>query len=255
MTTDTQRKRRLLLLTLLGGGAVSYGQQIRNVETSSIIESYPLSETSGTAAIGAKNGFNGTYSANVALNVITFPDGTPAPLFDANSEHIQLPAASLDTLWADGIEGTLFAWLKVSAVGVWTDGVSRAPGGIGFDLSNRVVFNKPSSANRLNMEHIAGGTTKQIAVTSFSPTAWFSAAITWNKALDRVRGYINGVQQGADATALGVMSTSALTNSFSQISSSSTTFYWPGYIKYWTIWSKELTAAQLLALSPVVYQV
>lgn len=245
-----RRARDLLLLM----GGIQYGNRILNTEPDNIIECYPLSDTSGLTAVGVKRGFNGTYSANIDLAAITFPDGTGAPLFNANSEHIQLPAASLDTLWADGIEGTFFLWMKVSAVGVWADGVARFGVSIGTDANNRMYAFKQTAASTFSIVHTAGSTPKTVSF-GMSPTTWFSIALTWNKAQDRVIGYLNGVQQGATLTGLGAFTATALANAFSQISSSSTTFYWPGYLKYITLWNKELSAAQILALSPSNLQV
>ena len=78
-------------------------------------------------------------------------------------------------------------------------------------------------------------------------------AITWNKAQDRVRAVLNGVQAGADMTTLGVW-VGALANGFSAIgnfTSAGGANFWDGYIKYVGLWNTELTVAEIATLAVV----
>lgn len=232
--------------------APTYLQVVEGTAAANRVGIWPLSESSGTnAADISGNGFNGTYNANVTLNAITFPDGSPAPLFDATTDLVALPSASLDAPF-DGAAGTLAIWLKVRAAGVWTDGVSRIGLSFGADANNRIYFNKPTVNNRFDMFYAAGGTIEQSANTSFSPTRWIHALVTWDKAADEVKFYLDGAQVGATFTGLGVFA-GALANGFTAIGNftqSGGAFFWDGYAKYAAAWNRALTAAEVAALVP-----
>ena len=242
-------------LGLLSGG--TYAQQLLYIDRANLVAGWDQSETSGTvAADSSGNGLNATYAASIALNAATFPDGTPAPLFDATADVITLPVAGLDAPF-DPTVGTLLIWLKVRAASVWTDGVSRVAFELGADASNRIYFNKPTNANRFDMFYVAGGTSKQVVQTSFSPTTWTCFAITWNKANDQVKMYSNGVQVSSTLTGLGVWS-GALSSNFSAIgnfSSAGGANFWDGYSKYAKLWKSELTAAQIAQTVPASFLV
>lgn len=231
---------------------LSYSEFVAALAPSNLVALWPLSETSGSVANDISGGgFNGTYNANITLNAITFSDGTPVPLFDASTDVIALPSASLDTPF-NGAAGTMAAWLKVRAASVWTDGVSRAPFSFGVDASNRIFFNKPTVNNRFDVFYIAGGTSKQSANTSFSPSRWFHIAITWDKAADQVKVFIDGVQVGPTFTGLGTFA-GTIVNGFTAIGNftqSGGAFFWDGYIKYPVLWNKALTPAEVAALVP-----
>ena len=237
----------MLLLLMSNAG---YRQRLLSMYPANLIGLWSLSETSGTvAADSSATGANGTYAASITLNATTFLDGTPAPLFDANADVITLPVATLDGPF-DPTLGTLVGWYKVRAASVWTDGVSRIATSLGNNASNRVFPAKNSTANLLNFDYIAGGTTEE-RTAAFSSTDWFHMAITWNKAQDRVRAILNGVQAGADMTTLGVW-VGALANGFSAIGNFTSTGganFWDGYIKYVGLWNTELTVAEIATLA------
>lgn len=232
--------------------APTYLQIVEGTAPANRVGFWPLSESSGTSAADISgNGFNGTYNANVTLNAITFPDGSPAPLFDATTDLVALPSVLLDAPFS-GAAGTLAVWLKVRAASVWTDGVSRSPLSFGVDASNRIFFNKPTNNNRFDMFYIAGGTSEQSANTSFSPLRWFHTVITWDSAVDQVKFYIDGAQVGVTATGLGVFA-GTLANGFTAIGNftqSGGAFFWDGYAKYAVAWNRALTAAEVAPLVP-----
>lgn len=206
---------------------------------------WPLSETMGTRAADEIGGFNGTYSASVGLNAVQFPDGTPAPLFDAAEDVIAIPNAALDTPFNPAL-GTMGVWLKARASSVWTDGVSRIAYSVGVDANNRIFFNKTTTSNRFDVFYVAGGTSKQIATTSFNPTTWFHSVITWDVTSDEVKAYINGIQSGSTLNTLGTwagaLSDFTAIGNFRQVGGAN---FWDGYVKYPFLASRVFTPAEI----------
>lgn len=216
---------------------------------------WPLSETTGTQATDIVGGFHGTYN-NVTLGAVNFPDGTLAPLFDANNERISLPAASLDTLF-DPTKGSLAYWVRVRASSVWTDGVSRIPVEFGVDANNRIFNAKSSVNNRFDWSYIAGGTSELSIVTSFNPTTWFHIVITWDKTADQVKAYLNGSQNNVTLTTLGTWSGTLATGftAIGNFSSAGGPNFWDGYIKHVAVYNKVLSTGEIAALAPARFLV
>lgn len=200
------------------GGAhiTSMLSRILTTQSANLIGYWPLGDLTGTVAddISPTNA-DGAYAGSFALNQDGIGDGSKSVLFSGGRVSLATPIAALNTAF-DPLKGTLLAWVKMANASVWTDGVSRILAEIGVDANNRIFFNKPSANNRLDMFYNAGGVSKQIILTSFSPINFFSMALTWDKNADQVKSYINGVQNGATATGLGVWAGS-LTSGFTAI--------------------------------------
>lgn len=235
---------------------VTYIQQLLTTDADNLVALWSLGETSGTSARDVKGGFDGTYNGAITLDAIRFPDGTSAPLFDASADVVSLPVATLDTPF-DPTLGTLAIWCKVRAASVWTDGVARTAFHLGASGANRLGLGKSAGANSVNGFYSAGGTVENPSNSGYSPTRWFHQAMTWNKAADRMRFFVDGVQVGADQTTLGVWA-GALSNSWSAIANftgAGGTSFWDGYLKYAGLWKSELTPTQLAALVPANFLV
>lgn len=216
---------------------------------------WPLSETSGTVAVDIVGGYHGTYN-NVTLNATTFPDGSPAPLFDANNEVVSLPVVALDTPF-DPARGTLLWWYKVRAASVWTDGTSRVPLSFGADANNRIFPTKSNTNNTFQMSYRAASTAELSSESSYSPTRWTVGALTWDLATENAcRFYLDGVEKTPSAT-LGTWS-GALSTSFTAIgnfTSAGGATHADGYVKHVAIWNRALSAAEILLAMPVSFLV
>lgn len=242
------------MLLLMNSG--TYANQVNNLDRANLVAGWDQSETSGTTATDSSgNGLNATYAAGITLNAATFPDGTPMPFYDATGDVVTLPVATLDAPF-DPTIGTLMIWLKVRAASVWTDGVAHFAIELGADASNRIFISKSGTNNTLALSYRAGGAAQTSNIT-YSATTLTAVHITWNKASDRVRFYVNGTQNGADATGMGVWS-GALSNLWSAMGnfiSSGGANFWDGYLKYSKLWKSELTAAQIAQSVPASFLV
>lgn len=235
-------------MLLLSGSKTTYTQMLQQTAPFAM---WPLSETSGTNADDPIGGFDGTYAAGITLKGTTFPDGSPAPLFDATGDVITLPSASLDTPF-DGAVGSMGCWLKARNAGVWSDGVSRIPFSVGADAANRIFLNRSTVTDRTDMFYRANNVNKSNLVTSFNPARWFHMLITWDKNADQVKFYVDGVQSGSTATSLGVWA-DTIANSFTALgnyTSAGGAFFWDGYIKYPALWNRVLTPTEVAGLVP-----
>ena len=179
-------------------------QRILAIKQSTLIGYWPLNETSGTTADDVSNtNANGTYAGTFTLNQAGIGDGSKAASFNGGRVSLATPIIALNAAF-NPLKGTMFCWAKMANAGVWTDGVSRILFEIGVDANNRIFFNKSAANNRFDMFYNAGGVSKQIVKSSFSPMDFFSMALTWDTVADQVKSYIGGVQNGATLTGLGV---------------------------------------------------
>lgn len=219
----------------------SYSEMILSV-IPGIYALYPLNETTGLTAEEIVNNYDGTYSGPT-LNSIAGPGASMgnAALYDGINDLCALPAASLDGPFDPNL-GTILIWMKVAAAGNWTDGLTKVCVVVGVSTTNQVAIFKQGN-NTLNYRIIAGGV-DNTRTASCSLTSWLCLGMTWNKAQNRIRAYLNGVQQGADLAYGGTFS-GTLTNSYCQVCSYNTGVYWHGYPSFAVFSNQEATAAQM----------
>lgn len=239
-----------MVATVLMGGGVS-ATYISKVLGYSPLAYWPLNETSGTAIIDAAGAMpNGTY-ANVTLNNATGPDGVNgSPLFNGTTSLANIFSATLAAAFTGGPAGSISAWCKVAAAGVWTDGAFRYAINLPVDDNNYIHFRKSSVDGRLQSVYKAGGTVKDANATGISPTDWFHVAITWDKnagASGELKGYLNGTQFGTTTTGLGTWSGSIASAAIG--SQTANNLVWSGWLAHVAIWNtaKDLATVQELA--------
>lgn len=230
----------------------AYRQQVVNIAPANLIAYWPLDEPSGTTIIDRSGaGRNGAYTATT-LGVAGIGDSRTAARMDGSTSFGNLFSASLAAAF-NGAEGTMAVWIKMSAAGVWTDGAAREILYLTADTNNRVLFVKAASNNEVDWFYIAGATSKAGGVTSFSPTGYFHLALTWSKAGDAAKFYLNGAQSGATATGLGTFagSLAATTTLLGAISNTPTQVH-SGDLAHVAIWTTPLSAAQIAKLYAVI---
>jgi hypothetical protein len=242
------RASRLLLLFGDGGGISPQQAYINKVVALSPIAYWPLDDTSGSTARDASgNGRTGTYS-NVTLNAVGPVSGGAAASFNGSTSFVNVYSASLAAAF-NGAEGSLMVWGIVSAAGVWTNGAEGRLVTLSADASNRVLISKSATDNTLTFQYSAGGVAKTVNHT-FSSTAYFYAALTWSKSNDRARCYVAGAQVGATQTSLGTFAGSlAATLSVIGAQNTTPTGVFSGTEAHVAVWSRELSAAEVLSLA------
>ena len=212
---------------------------------------WPLDELSGSVANDRSgNGRNGAYTA-VTLGAAGVGDGRTAATLDGSTSYVNIYSASLAGVNI-GPAGTIACWAKVSAAGVWTDSVARRLIYLAVDANNRVSLVKSNLNNEVDWLYVAGGTTKQAGITTFSPTGWFHLALTWSKTGDAVKFYVNGAQNGSTATGLGTWAgnlapTTTLLGAISQAPAN----VWSGQLAHAAVWNRSLSATEVASLAVV----
>ncbi len=225
---------------------------VGKILATSPIAYWPMAEVSGSVALDSSgNGRNGAYTG-VTLGATGIGDGRTAASFDGSTSYNNIFSASLQGAF-DATKGTIALWCKVSAAGVWTDGINRRLIRLGVDGNNNAYINKSSSTGTIDLIYQAGGTTKGVSVSGLSANVgWIHFALTWDKGADQVKGYINGAQTGATQTGLGVWAgslaaTTTIVGAF--VTTPSNVF--SGVEAHVAIWTLALTAAQILTLATV----
>jgi hypothetical protein len=229
----------------------SYEAKLLARRSTGLIAYWPLDELSGTNADNAQGAArDGTYSG-VALDNADGAGATMgrAGLWDGVNDLCNIYTVSLRDAF-NGAEGTLSIWAKISASGVWTDGTEDRIVTLTADGNNSIALRKTSGSNTLNALYAAGGTFEQISVGSQTSTGWMHLAITWSKADDQVKFYINGAQAGSTATTLGTFA-GTLNAATTVIGASVTTplLVWSGNLQHAAIWTTPLTLAQIQELA------
>lgn len=222
---------------LLGGKRLYYKKVLSYNPTAY----WPLWETSGTVAECLNNSaLNGTYTT-VTLGNAAGPDGSPCPLFDGTDSRVAIPVNGVMNLSA----GTAMGWMKVSAAGIWTDGVIRYLMRLETNTSNYVRLYKHSTNNTVALHTNFGGTFKGLNPGSTS-VDWIFAAVTWDKTADEIRGYYNGAQVSPTLTGLGTWSAQPGVNFIGAASASANVF--SGWLAQCAIWTRALTPAEVADL-------
>lgn len=243
-------KRALYLRT--GFDPLAYANRILGTEAASLIAYWPMWEASGTAA----DNYEGTAARDGAYTGVTLGqdgigDGNTCPHFDGINDYCNIQTASLAGVFS-GVAGTVILWAKVTNVGVWTDASARYLLALIADANNRVYLTKSNANNSLAFQYRAGGTLQQITHAT-STTSWFHMGFTWDKnagATGELKAYYNGAQTDVTTTGLGVWAGALGTAAIGcRVTVPADVF--DGYIAHVAIWTKALTAAQMLALASV----
>jgi lysophospholipase L1-like esterase len=199
---------KMLALGLLGGGGLPYYQQVKNLFGANLIQYLTLGETSGVTALDSSgNGRDGAYGAGAAaptLADLAFPFGGSLPHFDGG-DYVNAYSTSFRDAF-NPLAGFVSVWCRIDEAAfqdLTYDKIFR----FRVDTNNWVYIEKAgNNTDRIDFFYRAGGTITTVAVTQIS-TLWgglLHLGLTWSKANDRVRAFINGVQVGADQSGLGV---------------------------------------------------
>jgi len=166
---------------------------------------------------------------------------TNAYSFDGTNDLGNIYSPELNSVLNQS-EGSLVAWAKVSGSGIWTDGTTHYIAFLQADSSNRLILLKSSTNNTISFNYTSGGTTSQVTSTSIGgSTSWFQLVITWSKADDQVKAFINGAQVGSTQTGLGTWVGNLTSTSVTLgANSSSGTNPWSGMINDVRLYSRVL---------------
>ena len=234
--------RRALL-----GAVETYNDKVMRT---SPVAYWPQNETAGTAAVCLTNtAMNGTYTGVTLANDNTGPFGTPAPWFDGATSVNNVFTAALVAAF-NGSAGSMMAWAKVNAAGIWTDGNYHCVMDLGADGNNYIDLFKWNTNNNLSWRYRAAGATSQRLKAGMTTTDWMLLAITWDDVANEMKAFFNGTQEGATvaiannwAGALG-----AIRCVIGASTSAPVSFPWHGGVGPCAIWDRVLPPAEMATM-------
>lgn len=225
-----------------------YAEQVRRAFGTNLVAYWPMGETRGTIIADISgNGRNGATAGSTGptLGAEGIGDGRTAPSFPGGNGFINVYSTNLRDAWP-GANGSFMCWAKVASAAVWTNVAYREFVNIEVDGNNCVWAGRTTAAtNALYCSFRAGGTIENYGVIGISTTGWFHFALTWSKANERTRVYLNGALWGSTAT-LGTW-TGSLSSSASVLGAVSTggSEGWNGSIAHALVLNREATPEEI----------
>ena len=236
--------------------STSYIQKMERVQSSSFVGLWPLNEESGTVAYDiSPNGYNGTSSGLLRSNIqrsFLAPDGGKCAQFDGSASYINLYAAQPAqptaigsiSLWAATPDANISGTTKMQLIK------------LGVDNDNNLEIAFDTTAYRFVGSYEGGGTTDSATGLLYNKTDygpdWNHFGLTWTKAGDAMKFYINGLQQGSTQTGLDTW-TGNMASTLMVLGSSVTTGadLLTGYLARLGIWSVVLTGDEMADLAVI----
>lgn len=210
---------------------------------------WPQAEPSGTT-IGDEsgNGRSGTY-VGVTLGQPGIGDGRTAAGYAGATSYGNIYSASLSN--AIAFDGACAAWIKMSAVGIWTDGVIRRALRIQDTAGTNIIGILKISNNTLRVEYTANGSVSNRDIGGQTTTGWLHIAATWSDTGNTLELFLNGVSRGTSASS-GTWN-GTLDSSKSVIGAQNTGAGnpWSGFIAHLALWNRALSAAEIASLAVV----
>lgn len=225
---------------------LTYAEKVLNTAYDNLIGYWPMWEPSGLIAYDlSSRGNNGAYSG-VTLGQPGIGDGATCPLFDGINDVVNVFSAGLAADF-NGLEGTQTIWARVSAAGVWTDGINRRIWQTQVDGANNEEAHKSAVANQIQVAYSAGGVVEVRNQIPFNPTDWFHVGMTWSASADEVIYYFDGLPVETD-TALGVFAGVIVLATIGALNLAGAQ-PWDGFLAHPGIWTRPLTAAEFANLA------
>lgn len=223
----------------------NYKQRVLSVGRGSLILYHPMDEHSGLVAVDASpEGNNGAYSS-VTLNAAIGPDGRGCPQFDAINDYNNIYSAGLSSDF-NGQLGSMHIVIKVFNSGVWTDGAYHTAISLTKDSNNTILIQKIVTNNTLRISYRASGILQNYDYVT-SSTDWISAGLTWDKAGNELKFYIDGVKK-SDQGVTGTFAAGGLISIATAIGVNTTSpviFPFNGYIAHGAIWNTPLSEDEM----------
>ena len=233
---------------LLRGGSKGYGSKIL---ATGPIAYWMLGETAGAVAYDQISSAQNGAHTGVTLGQAGIGDGRTSPLYDGANDYTNIYSATFAAAF-NGAAGTASIWFKVFNAAVWTNGAVGGMYVLQVDNNNYVRLRKSNANNQLQFWYKAGGTFESV-VAAYSALTWTHIAITWSKAAEEMRAYLNGTQTGTTQVALGVWA-GVLIPLFSVLGASGAfgpAEPFPGYFAHAAAWDRALTPAEIADLAVV----
>jgi hypothetical protein len=236
---------------ILKPGKRPYYKKIIRMFGSSLIAYWPLWESNGSVATDISgNARPGAYTG-VDFGYPGIGDGKRSPYFDGANDYALIYSASLASAF-NGAEGSILMWLKMFDATIWTDGLNHEFIRLYADDNNRFEARKHASAAILRIDYTAGGTLLTCNTPAQTSVAWFPVAITWSKAADEYKCFLNGSQFDTTKNGLGTWAGSLTNISKIGAQSDTPTSVWNGWISHTLLLNRAATPAEISKASRLI---
>lgn len=234
-----------------GVGVLGKKQSLKEaILSTSPIVYFPMDEASGSTAINYGSlgvSANGSY-VGVTLAQESAPGGGLAPKFDGINDYVNIYSDALAGAF-NGQLGSIAFWIKVTNDDMWTDSSADIIFTLMADASNYISFQKRNAnKNYIRVYYNAGGTLTNIDCL-LAGTGWYFICITWSKANDQAKLFVNNSQYGDTKTTLGTWS-GALAATKCNIGeyAPASGLPWNGYEAHFGVWNKVLSTSEMSLL-------
>lgn len=219
-----------------------------SISTAAPLVYFSLDEASGTTAVNygsLGSPANGLYKNSPSLAQTAAPGGTLAPNFDGTNDYVDIYSAALAGGF-NGQLGSIALWMKVSSAATWLDRTTDITFTLMADASNYISFQKRSSnQNYIRVYYNAAGTLKNIECLLANP-GWYFVVITWDKANNQLKLYINGTQWASTVTGLGTWAGSlASTKCNIAEYAPASGLPWKGSLAHFAVWDRAITELEV----------
>jgi hypothetical protein len=229
-------------------GDVAYWQRVKMMQPYHLVGYWRLNESSGTSAGDSSGSGHGGTASGVSWGEDGIGDGDTAAGFDGVNDYVDVYSAGLAGAF-DGGAGTVSIWFHVRDAGVWTDGTNPYLVNITADSANRVELRKLASTQTLFVRYRAGGVDKVVYLPSLSDVDYHHLVLTWDKAADEAKVYLDGGQVGSTLTGLGTWagSPAAMMVGAAGVCSGC----WNGMLAHAALWDVALTPGEIAQMAGV----
>jgi hypothetical protein len=206
---------------------------------------WPLGEAGGTVAYDySGHGYNAAYGGNPVLgNVGKF--GGICPKFDGN-DYVNLYSAAFAAAF-NPLEFTVACWFNSAFL---TDATANYIWHIGVNTTtNYLSCRNTTTNNMIQDEYTAGSTGKSRNFVGVANSTWYHHALTVSVSADQKRTYFNAVQQGLTLATLGTWAGAlGATTCVIGAQTSAGTSGWKDYIQWFGVWTRVLSASEIMSL-------
>lgn len=232
--------------SIIGGiPSTVYITKVEGIRTASLIDFWAMDDSVLSIALDRIATIrNAAYVASPTLQAVLGPDGSlKAPAFNGTTQYVDFRTPSFTGTWNPAL-GTLLIWVQMTAT-EWLTSTPRQIAKIFVDASNFLEILKNNTSS-INISYFGTATGATQGVIPPGDNNWLALVITWNRASNRFRAYMNGVQQGLDhAIGNWIGTPTVCTFGVSEVPSR----FIAGNMAMGAIWTAELSASEVLAIS------
>lgn len=232
----------------------AYLEKVLATESGDLIACWPENESAGATADNAEGtaARDGTITGGSLGEPGIGDGGTSWGVGENSTDQIDVFSASLNTAIGANPAGlTLMIWGLADS---WVGNEWRSLFNIGDDARSQsyLAIEQMNTSNTMRAILFFNSSFKAVSTGGHSDAGFVCWALTYNDSTNIGKFYKDGVQEGADITSVGAyQGTIESTSCTIGTQHTSSTQSWNGDTAFATIWTTDLSAAQLLELATV----